>query len=332
MWLGFWFACTAGKIEQKNSNVETDTSESIEDSAQDTDEFFRDQDGDGYPDWRGTNDWEIADCDDSDPTVTPASERLIPEGYFLRGGNVPFAQPESSIYLSSYCMDVYEVTNRQFVEFLTYQEERGYFNKTDDGQTLFDFEDSDDDVPERIQQQNGFSVMNGFQDHPVVEVWQWSGEAFCQWEGKRLPTEAEWEKGARGPDGNRFPWGGAEPTCDIANFGTMQSQCTGGTVAVGLYPAGASYYGLMDTAGNVAEFVQDWFQPDYYATAPEENPQGPEDGFFDDGNGNSYVAIVARSGNFATGQENLQTFTRQPEPYDANSNGVGFRCVRGLEP
>lgn len=331
MWLGFWVACTAEKIEQET----VDTAEEIQDSVDDTDTeeaVQQDLDGDGYLDWRGTSDWLLADCDDSDPSVNPASERLIPEGYFIRGGNVPFAQPQSDIFLSSYCMDVYEVTNQEFVEFLIYQEERGFYNKTDEGQTLFDFEDSDDAIPERIQQSDGFSVMNGYQNHPVVEVWQWSGQAYCQWKGKKLPTEAEWEKGARGPEGNQFPWGLGDPTCDVANFGTMQSQCTGGTVDVGSYPEGASYYGLMDMAGNVAEFVQDWFQPEYYSVAPEENPQGPEDGFFDDGNGHSYIAIVARSGNFATGKENLQTFTRQPEPYDANSNGVGFRCARELVP
>ena len=333
MWIGILVACVSEKTENQVIDTAGDTEEQVEDSAEDTEDIeYQDLDGDGYPDWRTTNDWEIADCDDSDPLVTPNSERFISEGSFIRGGNVPFAQPQSEIYLSNYCMDVYEVTNQDFVEFLVYQNERGYFNQTDDGQKLFDFEDSDDDIPERIQMENGFSVMNGYQTHPVVEVWQWSSQAFCQWKGKKLPTEAEWEKGARGPEGNRFPWGINEPTCDIANFGTMQSQCTGGTVDVGSYPEGASYYGLMDMGGNIAEFVQDWFQADYYSNAPTENPQGPDEGYFDDGNGNSFIAIIARSGNFATGAENLQTFSRQPEPYDATSNGVGFRCARELSP
>ena len=84
-------------------------------------------------------------------------------------------------------------------------------------------------------------------------------------------------------------------------------------------------------SGNIAEFVSDWYQNDYYQDAPTQNPQGPESGFFDNGNGNSFEAIIARSGNHSTGPNDLKTFFRIPEPFDATSNGVGFRCARNLD-
>lgn len=322
------------KQDRATSTIEEDiVDDSATDSTTDTDVFgLVDLDQDGYPDWRGTDDWLIADCDDGDPLVTPASERLIFEGVFIHGGPFPFTSPQLDVYLSSYCMDVYEIRNSEFVEFMFYQKEQGYDNQTVDGQPLFDFDDDDDNIPERIHRANGFSVYSGYQDHPVVEVWRWSAEAYCEWKEKKLPTEAEWEKGARGIDGRSFPWGEVDPTCDLANFGTSGNQCVSDTSVVGSYPAGASPYGLLDMAGNAAEFVQDWFLEDYYASAPTENPQGPEYGFYNDGQGNEFQAIAIRSGNYATVYGDLRTYARTPEPFDATSNGLGFRCSRELVP
>lgn len=292
-----------------------------------------DADGDGYPAWNSTRNFEIADCDDADPTVTPWTERWIPKGYFYQGqNNAPFTSPQIEVYVSSYCIDIYEVTNQEFVAFMMEQKALGLNNQTRDGKPLFDFEDMDDIFPERILRNGqGFVSSIGYENHPVTEVWKWSADAFCGYYGKKLPTEAEWEKAARGPDKNTFPWGEEQPNCTIANFGTPTSQCVGDTMPVGSYPLGVSPYGVFDMAGNVSEFVSDWFQAEYYSQSPLIDPQGPETGYYNDGQGNEFVAIIAKSGNHATSAQELQSSFRTPEPETATSNGVGFRCARALE-
>lgn len=152
-----------------------------------------------------------------------------------------------------------------------------------------------------------------FADHPAVYVSWYQAEAYCDWAGGRLPTEAEWEKSARGEDGRLFPWGD-HPDCGYANL----KGCTQGLTAdVGTFPEGASPYGILDLAGNAAEWVADWYDPAYYAVSPPENPQGPAEGEMKAARGGSWknpfsgVRATNRSANF-------------PEVF---SSGVGFRCV-----
>jgi formylglycine-generating enzyme required for sulfatase activity len=109
---------------------------------------------------------------------------------------------------------------------------------------------------------------------PVVCV-NWHGaQAYCEWVGARLPTEAEWEYAARGSQGHIYPWGNDAPSCDRANYG----DCVGGTTVTGSYPSGATWCGALDMAGNVWEWVADWYDENYYAESPFQNPGGPATG------------------------------------------------------
>ena len=109
-----------------------------------------------------------------------------------------------------------------------------------------------------------YVVESGYGDHPVGEVTWYGADAFCSYNSRRLPTEAEWEKAARGTEVRAYPWGDQAPSCDLINFNNSTppdpaNYCVGDTVSIGSYPLGASHYGVMDMAGNVLEWVSDWY-------------------------------------------------------------------------
>jgi len=141
---------------------------------------------------------------------------------------------------------------------------------------------------------------------------------FCRAQGKRLPMEAEWEKAARGSEGNLFPWGRATPESGLAVFGQYHAHEIPLVAAVDSGEEGQSPYGLRHMAGNVAEWVQDWFLFDYYAIMPERNPPGP--------NAGRYKSV--RGGSWKSKPNMLRAATRGGALPDQRSPTIGFRCAK----
>jgi formylglycine-generating enzyme required for sulfatase activity len=165
--------------------------------------------------------------------------------------------------------------------------------------------------------------VEAYLDHPVVGVSWTQAQAYCDWAGGRLPTEAEWEKAARGPAEGAgpkriYPWGNKTPAADLANF----NRNVGGTREVGQYPPGASPYGALDMAGNAAEWVADWFGDLYYSEASaagiNTDPPGPASGQYRVIRGGSHLS-EARAIRVAYRDRNTERF---------QSGYIGFRCAR----
>ncbi|MBX3000991.1 MAG: SUMF1/EgtB/PvdO family nonheme iron enzyme [Caldilineaceae bacterium] len=184
----------------------------------------------------------------------------IPAGEFLRGSDwnsqaLDDETPQRRIYLSEYQIARVPVTNAQYKVFV------------------------DDTNHWKPRHWEGGEIPKGKADHPVVWVSWHDAVAFCTWAGVRLPTEAEWEKAARGTDGRIYPWGNQSPDAKRCNFFQSNgSSTTPGTTPVGSYPSGASPYGVLDMAGNAWDWVNDWYDPSYYSVSPRSNPYGPEAG------------------------------------------------------
>ena len=249
-----------------------------------------------------------------------------PEG---RDG-LPDEHPERRIFLGAYWIDRYEVTNETYLRFVQATGHRIPENSS----------------PASTVWNNGRPLDN-IGNHPVINVSWEDAVTYCRWLGMRLPTEAEWEKAARGTDGRRYPWGNewdfrisnsasswAGKTVDfqsgadwdafwikgegarIANEKGLKGEIL--TMPVGSFPESVSPYGLFDMAGNVAEWVQDWYDPNYYRAGPLTNPTGPERG-----------AIKAmRGGSWLKPHMSLRTADRDWGTMDSRPSGTGFRCAK----
>ncbi len=228
---------------------------------------------------------------------------LVPEGRFLMG------QHKRSIVMNAYYVDRTPVSNRQFLRFL---EVTGY---TPSGPDTSRFLSHLHGHLGATLAQRPLVVPDKVADHPVVYVSWEDARAYAAWAGKRLPSEAEWEKAARGADGRKYPWGREEPTPSRANYGRRD----GGTTPVGAFPNGASPWGALDMAGNVWEWCEDVDDPSFYTNGPPMNPCNTAAG----------ERRVMRGGAWMFGAKSLRTYERTSfEPHSRFASG-GFRCVRG---
>ncbi len=226
---------------------------------------------------------------------------LVPAGQFLMGSDYGAAdeEPQHTVTMSAYYIDQYEVTNARYAECVKAGpcKPPTSFNSV----THPNYYDNPD-----------------FANFPVIQVTWPMAKAYCEWRGARLPSEAEWEKAARGDDGRPFPWGEQEPNCTFANFWNDEPDCVGDVAEVGKYNKGVSPFNLFDMAGNVWEWVADWYDDTYYASTPLENPLGPDSGTF----------RIVRGGAWSNGAGSIRTTTRGRNLPNKSYNYVGLRCVR----
>jgi eukaryotic-like serine/threonine-protein kinase len=245
------------------------------------------------------------------PTPIPGEMVSVPAGSFpmgcdpLHNGGYDCNSDElplRTVYLDAYQIDKTEVTNAAYLQCVA----DGICAAPSDFSSFTRSSYYDNPV---------------YANYPVIYV-EWNqAKAYCAWAKKRLPSEAEWEKAARGPTIQAYPWGDASPTCALANFGGANggaSTCVGDTSQVGSYPAMSSPYGALDMAGNVWEWVNDWYDANYYSGSPLSNPTGPITG----------TDKVLRGGSWNSDGYNLRVSIRFWF-YPGYGNFLdGFRCAR----
>ncbi len=249
---------------------------------------------DMLPDFRNTGKTDQEKEELAKATVTEKLV-LIPSGEFLMGSDSEGDHnPVHKVSIDSFYIDKYEVTNAQYLEFC---------------------EATDHKLP-RFWGKDDFLSGPGYPDHPVIGVSWGDAKAYAEWRGMRLPTEAEWEYAARGGlEGKKYPHGDTlEPS-----HGNHSKSELDGPVVVGSYPANG--YGLHDMQGNVVEWVQDYYDANYYSSSPSSNPKGPEAGRF----------RVMRGGGWHSGPYCNQVHFRNALPGNWLDFNVGFRCVKDVE-
>lgn len=235
---------------------------------------------------------------------------FVPAGEFQMGSleTDPGADqdefPQHSVYLESYWIDQTVVTNAMYALFLNVEG-----NQIEGRATWLDAADEDALL---ISAEGVWRPRDGYANHPAVEVSWYGAQAYCQWAERRLPTEAEWEKAARGSDGRTYPWG-QTLSCENAHY----ANCGGGLLPVNAKPDGVSPYGVLGLSGNVWEWVADWYAADYYAEAPDQSPIGPADG----------NARVLRGGAWEYDWKHIRAANRRHNGPAVTMHDYGFRCV-----
>jgi formylglycine-generating enzyme required for sulfatase activity len=240
---------------------------------------------------------------------------LVPAGEFIMGSEdgFPDEQPVHTVYLDSFYIDLLEVTNRQYQDCV----EAGACNPPRRS-------DCCTEDPARAPLWPAYFGNPEYDDYPVIFISWYDALDYCAWRGARLPTEAEWEKAARGTDGRLYPWGDREPVPELLNFfwldGTFDVRPLNAPAPVGSYPLGASPYGVLDMLGNVYEWVYDFYGPDYYSRSPYESPTGPEEGAYRIARGGSFYNQAFRN---RAANRNFDAFT----PPASFHFDAGARCA-----
>ncbi len=222
----------------------------------------------------------------------------VAEGIFIMGSNDdPQAKefPAHGVHLDAFWMDKFEVSNAMYTKCV------------DAGVCL-----------PPVLRLNPYYGKWAYRNLPVVYTNWYAAETYCAWAGRRLPTEAEWEKAARGTDQRRYTWGEDRPNPRLANF---EESLMGEMLPVFRYPLGASPYGVLNMAGNVREWVADWYAKDYYANSPKVNPTGPESGF----------ERSLRGGAYDANADSITTINRFRHEPDSAGLSRGFRCAESAK-
>ncbi|CAG0947689.1 gamma-glutamyl hercynylcysteine S-oxide synthase [Anaerolineae bacterium] len=269
------------------------------------------------------------------PTLRAGEERIIdgvpmmyvPAGEFLMGSEqISASQPPHQVYLDAFWIDKYEVINNLYRKCV----DAGRCSPPSKDESLT---------------YNPYYTNPRFGNYPVNHISWKDAVNFCSWANKRLPTEAEWEKAARGTDGRTYPWGNNfdESRFNPVNmpweggggfFGTGNEKVVGPNylrdlVAVGSHPNGASPYGVMDMAGNAWEWVADWYGRDYYSVSPRSNPKGSNAGKTRVVRGGVYRSFVINSGsNLVERSVEVYTFIRIDSDPDSSNFEMGMRCAK----
>ncbi len=227
---------------------------------------------------------------------------LVPAGSFMMGiDDIKREQgPAHKVRLDTFYIDRYEVTNAQYYEFLNYITRTKDHSKCRTGEP----------VNKSHKPLNWEKNYYNHPDYPVVRIDWYDACAYAAWVGKRLPTEAEWEKAARGTDERKWPWGDEwDPSkCNI-----------GDPEPIGSHEEGKSPYGCYDMAGSIAEWCADWADMDYYKKSPKKNPKGPE---------KADKKIIRGGSRFGNVGIMLRTTSRKAVSPNLGNMSVGFRCAK----